>query len=183
MLLVCTANVCRSPVAERLLARHLARVGVPAVVTSAGTHGGRLRVHRDTIEAARLGGIDLTDHTSRAVTRDLIATDGADLIVGMTREHVTMVVGLDPSAWPRTFTLRRLIRRATALADDGVTGTWDTWLEAIGVDRRPTDVLNGDARDDVPDPYGRPLSAHIAMTASLDEDCARLARVFPGARR
>lgn len=37
ILTLCLGNICRSPVAEALLARELAAVGVPAVLDSAGT--------------------------------------------------------------------------------------------------------------------------------------------------
>ena len=38
ILVVCTGNICRSPLAEQLLREGLAAAGVKAVVTSAGTH-------------------------------------------------------------------------------------------------------------------------------------------------
>ncbi len=59
------------------------------------------------VMAAR--GLDVTRHRSRTVTRDDVA--GADVILGMAREHVRHAVVLLPDAWQRAFTLRELVRR------------------------------------------------------------------------
>ena len=37
ILIVCTGNICRSPLAEQLLRQNLTAAGIDAVVTSAGT--------------------------------------------------------------------------------------------------------------------------------------------------
>jgi protein-tyrosine phosphatase len=173
ILVVCTANVCRSPVAERLLARHVTSTP-DAIVRSAGTHGGRLGVHRDTATAAAEVGIDLADHTSRALDVELLRTDGADLVLTMTREHLRDTVALDPTAWPRTFTMRELVRRAPAGAPD-----LGSFLAAAGEGRRASDLLGASADDDIADPYGRPLAQHRAMVVELDELAHRLARLLP----
>ena len=121
--------------AERVLQRHLESAGWDVVVRSAGTHGGRLTVHRDTLRAAATLGIDLSDHVPRTVERPLLNDDGADLIVAMTREHLRDVVALDPTVWGRTFTLKELVRRA----GDVPPATLDlpTWRAAVGAGRRP----------------------------------------------
>lgn len=179
ILVVCTANVCRSPVAEHLLRRHLAAAGHEAVVTSAGVIGGRLEVHPFTIDAARMGGIDLTSHRSRRLTADLIATDGADLVIAMTREHVAQIVGLDKTAWPRTFTLKSLVRRSAAAPEGTPAGDWQTWLEALGADRHANELVRPDPADDVRDAYGLPAAAHMAMTADVNLLCEQLATRLP----
>ena len=179
ILVVCTANVCRSPVAEHLLRRHLEATGHDAVVTSAGVIGGRLDVHRYTVDAARMGGIDLTGHRSRLLTQDLIATEGADLVIGMAREHVAQVVGLDKTAWPRTFTLKSLVRRSTATPVDVADGDWQAWLEALGADRHANELVRPDPADDVRDAYGLPAAAHMAMTADLNTLCQQLSSQLP----
>src|SRR5262245_45150403 len=119
-LVVCTANVCRSPVAERLLTKRLAeRVdadGEPWVVTSAGIADVVAPLDPNTVAVAAAAGLDLTDHRPRRLTADIVATDGADLILGMAREHVRHVAALDPTVWLRTFTLKELVRRAEEAA-------------------------------------------------------------------
>lgn len=175
VLVVCTANVCRSPVVERLLPRYLAAVGIDVTATSAGTHGGRNVVHPDTVAAASDIGVDLADHWSRRLTRRLLDAEGADLVVAMAREHVYQLIAIDESAWPRTFTLPELVRRAESLANAGSAMTFGEWVAALGDGRRSSDLLPGTASDDVDDPYGRARRHHRSMVREVDELCRRLA--------
>jgi protein-tyrosine phosphatase len=176
VLVVCTANVCRSPVAERALAREWAAVGVPVDVRSAGVSGGRLDVHRSTLEAAGFAHLDLSDHRSRALTPDMVDTEGADLIIGMTRDHVHTIVARHPDCWTRAFTLRELARRSAALADiSPASSDWDAWLAACGHDRDQRALFTSDRSpdpahlldDDLPDPYGRDAGEHILMVQEV----------------
>jgi protein-tyrosine phosphatase len=177
VLAVCTANVCRSPVAERLLHRHLTEAGHLVVVRSAGTHGGRLGVHRHTLAAAAALGLDLDDHRSRPLTAELLRSDGADLVVTMTREHLRHVVALDPAVWPRAFTLKELLRRSQAVGPSHESR--GEWLAAVAAGRRAADLMRPDPVDDVADPYGGAASGHAAMVRELDEICELLARFVP----
>jgi protein-tyrosine phosphatase len=85
ILMVCTANICRSPMAEGLLLLHAGRAGLgkALVVQSAGTHvklGGQRPDARAQRAAASLGA-DLGRLRSRQVQgRDFIRHD---LILGM----------------------------------------------------------------------------------------------------
>lgn len=179
VLVVCTANICRSPVAERLIERHLQAIGLPVVVRSAGTHGGRLPVHENTMRAARDLDVDLSDHRSRALTRPLVVDDGSDLVVTMTRDHLRHVAALEPTAWPRSFTLKELVRRANGVpraVDD-----LSEWIASAGAGRRAADMIHASPLDDLDDPYGRPLGDHRKMVADVDglarSLAANLARV------
>ncbi|HUF98932.1 MAG TPA: hypothetical protein VMM60_12455 [Ilumatobacter sp.] len=185
ILAVCTANICRSPVAERLLARELAAVGQAAIVTSAGTHGGRLAVDEHSVRAAQPLGVDLRDHRSRLLTAELIEHDGADLIVTMSREHLREVVGLVPAAWPRTFTLRELARRANDLHPAGRAAdsslTFQRWLELVASGRKAADMMSRSDDDDLRDPHGGPFKGHTLMVADVAELTATIAKRIPHA--
>lgn len=181
ILTVCTANVCRSPVVERLLARHLADHGVDAVVASAGTHGGRLDVHPHTSRAAATLGIELDDHRSRAVAAPLLHADGADLVLTMTREHLRDVVGLEPAVWPRAFTLREAVRRGSQLGPVAAVGTFEQWRTELGNGRRAADLMRPDPSDDLADPYGGPAAGHQVMVTEVDALTSMLARLLAGA--
>ncbi|CAN5662937.1 low molecular weight phosphatase family protein [soil metagenome] len=179
-LVICTANICRSPVVERLLRRSLdGAVDVDSdawVVSSAGTADIWPPVDCHTIEAAASVGIDLSDHQRRTLTHDLIGTDGADLILAMTREQLRVVASLDPSAWPRTFTLRELARRAAASAPASENETFAALLHRIAGGRRAADMMRPDASDDITDPYGGSASEHATMVeqvASAVDDIVR----------
>lgn len=172
LLVVCTANVCRSAVAERLLARELAGHrdvdGHEWVVRSAGTADLRAAMDRNTIAAAKAVGLVLSEHAARYLTRDILATDGADLVLTMTREHLRHVVALDPSAWPRTFTLKELARRSALVAPPSAEdGGFPAWLERVAAGRRPADLIQPDPQDDIVDPYGAPRQEHDRMVESL----------------
>jgi len=86
-LLVCTGNICRSPLAEALLTRTLGERGVADVaVTSAGTgtwDGAPASEGAYLVGLER--GLDLSSHRARLLTRELV--DQADLILTMARHH------------------------------------------------------------------------------------------------
>ena len=103
IVLLCTGNVCRSPMAEVLLRERLRAAGVAATVSSAGTWRAGEPASGGSLRAMQARGMDLSDHRSRLLDRD--AVDGADLVVGMAREHVREVAVLVPELFGRTFTL------------------------------------------------------------------------------
>lgn len=179
ILAVCTANVCRSPVAAELLTRHLCARRLQVAAASAGTHGGELGVHEHTVRAARELDIDLSAHRSRLITSQLVAAEGADLVITMTREHLRHVIGLARDAWPRTFTLKELARRSVdlpfGLAD------FSSWRTAAADGRRAADLISASPLDDLADPYGGPLTEHRSMVVEIDELCRQIAQFIPTA--
>lgn len=176
ILVVCTANLCRSPVVEQVLPLRFGEVGIPVRAASAGVHGGHGDVHEETVRAARREHIDLDGHRSRRLTHRLLTVDAADLVVTMTRDHLYAVVAIDESAWPRTFTLVDLVRRAEALAAERATvGGFSDWVAALAERRRAADLMFDRRRDDIADPYGRPGRHHRRMVRHVDDLCRRLA--------
>ena len=91
VLVVCTGNVCRSPMAAAILRRRLAERGATGVeVTSAGTapwDGAPASEGSYLISLEH--GLDLSDHRARQLTTDMVA--GADLVLGMSPHHVERV--------------------------------------------------------------------------------------------
>lgn len=156
---------------EAILRHRLARAGVEAHVHSAGLMAGGVPASAGSVRAMTKRGFDLDAHRSQPLTPDLVA--GADLVIGMAREHLREAVVRDPSAMERTFTLRELVRRASAAGPRRVmapTGDrpparasvgpaeglepFSAWLARIGAGRRAADLLGDDADDDVADPMG-----------------------------
>jgi protein-tyrosine phosphatase len=86
--MVCTANICRSPMAEGLLAHRLPGTLKPLVsVRSAGTHGlhGNWADPR-AMEAAAAHGADISNHRARILNAKMIRS--ADLVLGMEKHHI-----------------------------------------------------------------------------------------------
>src|SRR5437762_205549 len=87
ILLVCTGNICRSPLAAALLERALVERGIEGIaVASAGTgawDGAPVSEGAYLVGLER--GLDLSGHRARLLTRELV--DGADLILTMARHH------------------------------------------------------------------------------------------------
>ncbi len=108
LLLVCTGNTCRSPMAAALTRQLLAErmtLEVSAleehgiVVASAGTAGGRGDASPHAVTVMGQRGLDLAGHQSSALTPELIHQ--ADHIFVMTRSHRDVVLDMVPSATRR----------------------------------------------------------------------------------
>ncbi|CUU53804.1 protein-tyrosine phosphatase [Parafrankia irregularis] len=127
VLIVCTGNICRSPVAERLavagLTRLMARVGLreplarAAAVSSAGVQA-RVGEPMHPLASAVLDEHGVDDAGFRARQLTTAMAERADLVLCATRQHRADVVTLAPRAVRRSFTLREFARLADwALAD------------------------------------------------------------------
>ena len=93
ILVICTGNICRSPIGERLLRRLL-----PAArVDSAGTCGleGRTADSQATEIAAERGTL-LEGHVARRLTPAMVRD--YDLILAMELEHIEQVTAIAPEA-------------------------------------------------------------------------------------
>ncbi len=108
LLFVCTGNICRSPLAERLAVRWAEQaLGANAAtvhIRSAGTDAldGKAMDKRSAAALVELGG----DPTGfKAQTVDPRMAEDADLVLTMTRRHRRLVLGAAPRALRHTFTL------------------------------------------------------------------------------
>lgn len=113
ILLVCTGNICRSPLAEALLSHALRERGAPDVlVSSAGTgawDGAPASEGAYLVGLER--GLDLSGHRARLLTREVV--EQADLVLTMARHHRERVQELGGEG--RVFVLGEYAGRA---ADD-----------------------------------------------------------------
>lgn len=149
ILTVCTGNICRSPVAERLLQAGLDQV-MPGgfVVTSAGTRamvGDPMQPLSGDIVRTYGGNPD--GFVSRQLTSKILR--GVDLVLTMTSGHRGEVLQLDASLLKRTFTIREFARMLDVL-DDRADSTADSTAQ------RPAAADGGD-----------PLSANTAFWRGL----------------
>lgn len=129
ILVVCSANVRRSPAIAGLLRAGTASVGgltaegitVSSRGTAAAVGQGADALLTDELKAL---GIDLSDHVARQLAESDIAR--ADLIVAAEREHRRAVVSLVPDAVTRTFTLRELAALSSTVRREELHPATDT---------------------------------------------------------
>lgn len=134
LLIVCTGNTCRSPMAEGIAKKIAQEKGLDNfVVSSAGTGTADGYPATDyAIEAAKHWDIDIRGHHSTSLTRQL-ATD-ADLILAMAPEHVERIVSLDKSLKANTYVIKGFPNpydRGQARVDDPIGGSLEQYNQTF----------------------------------------------------
>ena len=139
ILTICTGNICRSPMAEKLLQHALAGQGTPLnqiEIVSAGVAAGYGEpASVNSVTALKKVKINLDGHKSQPVTQDLI--DRAFLILGMTQSHIDTLNYYHTDLPERVHLFR----------------------EFMGKDDSP----------EIPDPYGQNYTAFAACFDSMAE--------------
>lgn len=151
ILVVCTGNICRSPVAAGLLTPRLRGTGIS--VSSAGTHA--VIGSPPTPEAIGfVRGLDGIDLSWSAVQLTKHAAESADLILTMTLGHRSHVTQLAPRSVRRTYTMIEFARITGLLEEDRRFETLEAFVEACAPLRRRAHTEIPSA--EIPDPYGGP---------------------------
>jgi protein-tyrosine phosphatase len=180
VLFVCTANIVRSPIAAVLLEMRLRDTAPDVVVESAGLRDADRLLDDGALRVLDQRGVDLRRHRSRHL--DAAMVSAASLILGLEREHVREAVLLDPSIWPRTFTLKEIVRRGEEVGARRPGESIAAWIARAHADRVQRDLMGADRIDDVADPYGGPPGDYQDAADEIDDLVARLVRlVWPAA--
>lgn len=156
ILAVCTANICRSPMIEALLRAQLD--GDRFEVASAGVQGWD-RQPMDAMAAMELLRLGHSNTTFRSHAIDSYLVDSADLILTATRGHRSEVLGMNPRALRRTFTV------AEFAALTGIVEGSDPRTLVAEAGRQRS---KGPSEIDIGDPYRRSPEVHRAVADQID---------------
>jgi len=179
VLFVCTANICRSPLAAALFAKaaHDYRAE-GALAASAGFLEGGRPAHDSVIRILDGKGIDVSRKRSRKLSSELV--ERADLILTMTSEHARGVVSRFPSSISNVYTMRHFGVVVTPRQPDQ---TPREWLDGLGASTRRSYLGDDDAQD-IPDPIGQEFNVFTELAVELENSInwimgqlARLARL------
>ena len=151
--------------AEGLLRHRADAAGLDVHVSSAGILAGGSPATDHAVAVCADRGIDISGHVSRRLDRDLV--ENADLVICMARDHLREAVVASPAAFPRTFTLRELVRRIDANPQ--------ATLGDLNAGREIADYIKHDTTDDVADPVGLPRSRYEETVWELDGLLTRVA--------
>jgi protein-tyrosine phosphatase len=175
LLFVCTGNICRSAAAERLARQVIGELpGGRTAAIEVGSAGTRAVVdgamHPFSAGVVRNHGGCPDDFAARQLRPAMVAE--ADLVLTMTREHRRVVLGMEPRALSRTFTLREAADLARMVeATDGSDGgaaeaPARTLVQRMALARSQR---RSDATDDVLDPIDHPAEVHHEVGEQIAE--------------
>ncbi len=167
VLVVCTANRCRSVMAGALLARRLGAAGLAGWVQSAGLLGAGQPALPDAVSTMTSYGLDVSRYRSRLMTAGELGA--ASLVLAMAREHVRQAVVTEPAVWPRAFTLKEIVRRGQQAGPRVPGESLADWTARLHAGRERSALLGDSPDDDVPDPMGGPPQAYLSTAALLDQ--------------
>jgi protein-tyrosine phosphatase len=157
VLFVCTGNICRSPLGERLLESRLDG-SVPIRVTSAGTAAVvGMGIDAPSARALRDLGVVGDGHVAQQLTAGHITEAG--LILTAESVHRSTILRVDPLAFRKTFTMREFGRLGAAsppLTEPPTTERLRSRVAEVAGQRGLVDAPAA-GEDEIPDPFGAPF--------------------------
>lgn len=156
ILTVCTGNICRSPMVERVLQRELNLLTPGAYqVESAGTGalvGSPIEPH--IAGFVRVLGASTDGFAARQLTSQILGEQ--DLVLALTRSHRSRIVELHPGLLRKTFTLRELARILPEVETPRGAEVAERWAAVLPLALRARSLRGHlPEDDDVVDPYRR----------------------------
>lgn len=150
ILTVCLGNICRSPAAESVLIREFSKAGIEADIASAGTAD--YHIGKDAHDLTRKVGFERGyDFTSVADQVTLNHIDEADLVLAMDDSNLENLLAITQNDEQRA----KIVR-----------------FGAFGSNTEHEGIAN------VPDPYGFPEDAFVAMYDQIEDAAQGLVRAI-----
>jgi protein-tyrosine phosphatase len=165
VLFVCTANRARSPLAEALLRRELARISGRHLLVDVDSAGLQAqpgaRVLAPMLDVARGYGVDLTSHRAKAFDHPMLGA--RHLVLTMTEGQRSVLARLQPQQLTRTFTLKEWVRINEAVSFDCESLS----QLVLATHRARAAVAAADEPEDIMDPAGLPARQHATIAAEI----------------
>jgi protein-tyrosine-phosphatase len=113
ILFVCTANMCRSVMAEALLKQLLSSHRNSFVVESAGVDAiSNLKPDKTTQQVCLNHGLDVNLHRTRQLTKEMI--DQCDVVLCLAQDHMQLILSAYPKFHTKVFLLKQFRRSQPA---------------------------------------------------------------------
>jgi low molecular weight protein-tyrosine phosphatase len=173
IVVVCTGNQFRSPLAEHVLRR--ATRGLPVDVRSVGVlDRDPVGALPEALDAARELGLDLSNHRTCVLTPEPL--DGADLVIGFERAHVARAVVAGGAPLERTFTLPELVELLDSTPRVGAGNPVDRARSAIAAVASTRPDPRRSRVPELADPAGKSAAVFRRTAEQVNELSERLAR-------
>ena len=163
--------------AAAILQNRLDESGVGARVSSAGTSPWGSGATGDAVTVMRERALDISAHQNRRLTAELV--EQSDLVLGMTRDHVSFAVMRSRDAAGRVFLMGELARLGAQVGPRDPGEPMTGWVGRVAA-ARPSDRPLGRAVDEVADPVGEPIDVYRATVARLERDLTTIATLLSG---
>lgn len=143
LLFVCTGNTCRSAMAEGIMKYILKKrkrddIQVYSAGLCAIPNG---RVSDEAIEAVKIDGIDIENHRSTPITKDIL--DNADLIITMAKSHKDAILMKFPYMKGKVYMLKEYAYGVNEDILDPFGGDLEVYIRTKDEIRKALNILVG----------------------------------------